>query len=589
MKKCRIPSLRLFVLFAPLAGSDVGLVGQDAEFEARLIWFEEARNDNDMQSNAPSARFHSCAEVGISDIALPPGVPAPEGRLTVHVVPNEGGEGGATLYLVNRTGETASFPSQDGDLYFKLEFQNEEGRWIRAQNHLDSGCGNSYFPKKLSSGQHFALAAYLPVEGKVAKVRYRCAKNPDLVSNEIEGRFLKEDRIAATFDDLAAADVPPSIREYFFVQGLYSGQFLQSEDPRTRGFVEAFGLISVRGGNVFYRRLAERLLRVLPEGAAETADLRVILDRPWPERVAPEAFFLKCLEVANSPQPESSTDQPGRAAFAWWAIGDALAAGGWPQGRESLSAEAIAAAYRKLNFVHASNDRRAIAAAARLLTFDEWVCEHIDTKILYGWTQTTNDTLFSACCGALAKRGEWEGLVELGHVSSVDRRLILLRYLATEPSGGGQPLRSPGSDRETALWLECATAEPVRTVEVLRSPASRYGDAGSYFWRFLHPPLRDFLAKEMSGDDFWDAPGTGEALSLSRVVSFLAAGRSKEDMTIFRSLLAHPAYDEFTTNSGGGGMVRMRSFPVRKAARNALVRMNEKVPADLVLEEAFPD
>lgn len=585
MKKFRIPSLRLFLLFAPL----VGLVGQDKESEASLIWTEEARNDHDIQRSAPGAGFHSGAEVGISDIALPDNIPAPDGKLTVFAVPNDGNEDGATLYLVNRTGETVSLPSQDGDLYFKLEFRDGEGRWTRAQNHLDSGCGNSYFPKKLLSGQHFVFAGYLPVEGEVAKVRYRCAKNPDLVSNEIEGRFLEEDRIAATFDVLEAADVPPSIREYFFVQGLYYGRFLQNEKPQTRGFVEAFELISLRAGNVYYRRLAERLLRVLPEGAAETEDLRAILDRPWPERVEPEAYFLKCLEVASSPQSETLTDQPGRAAFAWWAIGDALAAHRWIQGRERISNEAIAATYQQLDFVHASNDKRAIAAAARLLTFDEWTREHIDTNTLFGWTQTTNDTFFNACCGALAKRGEWDGLVELGHVSSADRRLLLLRHLATDPGDGGQPLRFPGTDRETALWLECATAEPVRTVEALHSPASRYGDAGSYFWRFLHPPLRDFLAKEASADNPGNALSTGKALSLSRVVSFLAAGGSKDDVTLFRSLLTHPAYDEFTTHSGRGGMVRMRSYPVRKAARNALVRMQETVPADLVLEETVPE
>ncbi len=588
MKKVRIPCVRLFVLFGPLVAA-VGLVGQDEESEAGRIWVEEAHDDHAIQWSAPAAEFHSRAEVEITDIALPGNIPAPDGKLTVFAVPNDGSEGGATLYLVNRTGEPVSLASQDGDLYFKLEFRDGEGRWIRAQNHLDSGCGNSYFSKKLSPGQHFVFAGYLPAAGEVAKVRYRCAKNPALVSNEIEGRFLEEDRIAATSDALVAADIPTSIREYFFAQGFYHGRFLQNENLQTRGIVEALGLISLRGGNVYYRRLAERLLRVLPEEAAEREDLRAILDSPWPERMEPEPFFMKCLKGASRPQPENPTDQPGRAAFAWWAIGDALAASGGSQGRERISAEAIAAAYQQLDFVQASNDGRAIAAAARLLTFDEWTREHIHTRTLLEWTQTTNTTFFAAVCGALAKRGEWETLVELGHAGSVDRRLLLLRHLATDPGDGGQRLRFPGSDREMALWLECATEEPVRTVEVLHSAASRYGGAGSYFWKFLHPPLREFLAKEVSDAPFWSAPDLRNTLSLSRVVSFLAAGKSKEDVTLFRSLLAHPAYDEVTTSSGGGGMVRMRSYPVRKAARDALVRMQELVPADLVLEEAVPE
>ncbi len=234
--------MRLCLLFGPLVAA-VGLVGQEEESEAKRIWIEEAHDYHAIQRSAPGAGFHSHAEAGISDIALPDNIPAPDGKLTVFAVPNDGNEGGATLYLVNRTRETVSLHSQDGDLYFKLEFRDGEGRWTRAQNHLDSGCGNSYFPKKLSSGQHFVFSGYLPVEGEVAKVRYRCAKNPDLVSNEIEGRFLEEDRIAAASDALVAADVPPSIREYFFAQGLYHGQFLQNENLRARGFVEAFALI----------------------------------------------------------------------------------------------------------------------------------------------------------------------------------------------------------------------------------------------------------------------------------------------------------------------------------------------------------
>lgn len=588
MKKWRIPSLRISLGFILLLGMVGDLVAQEKTSEAERIWMEETIRDHEIQRSAPGSGFHSVAKAGVADLALPNSLIAPEGKLTVHAVPREGDGGGAIIYLVNRTGKGISIPSQDGDLFFKLEVRDDSGAWVRAQNHLDSGCGNSYFPKTLAPGLHFVLEGYLPAAGEAARVRYRCAKNPDLVSNEFEGRYLRADRTAATFDDLAAADISPSLRDYFFVKGLYHGGFLRMRDSFPQGIVEAFYLISLRAENAYYRRMAERLFRVLPAGSEERDELGAILDKPWPDQFEPEAFFAKCLEVADAPQPENPIDEPGRAAFAWWAIGDALAAQ-TTSGSGPIGAEAIASAYRQLDSVVPLNNRRATAAAARLLTFSEMTRDHIDTEALFEWTRTTNETFFSATCGALARRREWERLVELGHAGPGNRRLVVLRHLA-KSEGDGNQLRSPGSDREKGLWQKCAREEPLRTVEILYSAANQDEVVASYFWNFLRPPLRDFLAKEAGLDPDSVDPGTGHSrsLSVSRVVSFLGAIGAKEDVALFRSLLGHPFYDEFTRSDADGHWSRMRRYPVRDAVQKVLRRMKEPVPSDLVIEEPAP-
>jgi hypothetical protein len=62
----------------------------------------------------------------------------------------------AVLYLINRTNRNIGFLHQGGDPYTKLEALNEAGKWERAEGHIFSGCGNSYFGMPvLRPGQFF--------------------------------------------------------------------------------------------------------------------------------------------------------------------------------------------------------------------------------------------------------------------------------------------------------------------------------------------------------------------------------------------------------------------------------------------------
>ncbi|MGV3658691.1 MAG: hypothetical protein ACO1TE_00855 [Prosthecobacter sp.] len=59
-------------------------------------------------------------------------MPAPEGKVTLWADFAGADEGGhVPLYLVNQTDVPQPFDSQDGDVYIKLEYQDEAGRWRR--------------------------------------------------------------------------------------------------------------------------------------------------------------------------------------------------------------------------------------------------------------------------------------------------------------------------------------------------------------------------------------------------------------------------------------------------------------------------
>lgn len=109
------------------------------------------------------------------------------------------------VYLINRTGEPILLNAQDGDIYLKLEFQDADGGWKRAQLHQMSGCGNSYdFHPPLRSGQFITLSGYQPKpkDGRAAKIRFRLYRQKfEVVSNVGEGLIASQDVAAAQRDE----------------------------------------------------------------------------------------------------------------------------------------------------------------------------------------------------------------------------------------------------------------------------------------------------------------------------------------------------------------------------------------------------
>ena len=168
---------------------------------------------------------------------LPKHVVAPEGRLTLFADFGDIRGENIILYLVNRTSVPAQFEWQDGDIYVKLEFMNDQGVWTRAQAHRYSGCGTSYAATPvLAPGRYFKFLGYFPSEGEAKEVRYRryagnevryrrYAVNLDLVSNVGRGRVRLAEVKAAATDRMAI-----KTGDFAFVSRIATGELKLPKD-----------------------------------------------------------------------------------------------------------------------------------------------------------------------------------------------------------------------------------------------------------------------------------------------------------------------------------------------------------------------
>ncbi len=139
-------------------------------------------------------------------------MPAPEGRTTLWADFAAADEKGVPLFVVNQTNQAQAFSSQDNDPYVKLEFKDSAGRWKRAQAHLSSFCGNSYYAVVLQPRQFFMLKGYRSSTGTKQAVRY-AIHGGNLSSNESEGMVSDEDLKAVETDCFSARDIPGIIQQ----------------------------------------------------------------------------------------------------------------------------------------------------------------------------------------------------------------------------------------------------------------------------------------------------------------------------------------------------------------------------------------
>ncbi|APR81914.1 Hypothetical protein A7982_07263 [Minicystis rosea] len=150
----------------------------------------------------PAARITGAAR---PVAALPVGVVAPEGKLTLYA--DYAGARGEriTLYLVNRTGRSIDLPQQDGDPYLKLEALDRDSKqWERVQRHVYSDCGNSYMSRpSLPSGQFIEAIGWYPASGETASVRYRLYGGVEAVSNAGPGHVILGEKKHAGHDEMA--------------------------------------------------------------------------------------------------------------------------------------------------------------------------------------------------------------------------------------------------------------------------------------------------------------------------------------------------------------------------------------------------
>lgn len=80
--------------------------------------------------------------------------------------------GSIPVYLINASTNDLDLATQDGDVYLKLEVEDADGKWVRAQPHVSSFCGNSYHERRIRPGHFITIEGYQPDKGEKHKIRF---------------------------------------------------------------------------------------------------------------------------------------------------------------------------------------------------------------------------------------------------------------------------------------------------------------------------------------------------------------------------------------------------------------------------------
>lgn len=151
----------------------------------------------------------SAAITGEPNEALPKQVKVEPGKVTLFA--DYAGKwpiGIIPVYLINASTNDVNLESQDGDVYLKLEVQDSQGKWVRAQPHAFSWCGNSYFnPPKVRPGHFLTIEGYQPDKGDKRKIRFSLYHQEITLSSNVgEGLASARDIDLASRDAMALRD-----------------------------------------------------------------------------------------------------------------------------------------------------------------------------------------------------------------------------------------------------------------------------------------------------------------------------------------------------------------------------------------------
>ena len=512
-----------------------------------------------------SAFFRGGYAMPLANVKLPDSVPVLKGKLTLYADYNKSRGGRVPVYLVNRTSQRVELPSQDGDIYLKLERLRDDGHWERVQAHQYSWCGNSYLPVIIDPGFHVCISGYMPTKGMPAKVRFRTYSTLPFVSNVGTGFFLEEDRQAAGQDRMALNELPQSIRRYIDFDRKVSRQGKKVTDTE---FLVALRLVSAYQESSYARTKAEAYLQIQKDQGRDARNtilaIEGVLAKKWPL----EKDFESTIEIALR-------EIPNHPAIAWSVIHEIIAA------QADINTELTSRIETEFKKALLRDNSQELGKAAQLIGVSQFEGEYFDEDFLLKWVASPHDVLVRECANALSRRRKYDALAQIGSKLRPNQKLIILRALASKGSRGvaNRFYRNPGTMIERNFWKQCAKEQPIKTVAALYY----YGINGSYnsFDLSIHKPLRQFLIRETK------SPSKNiDAWEISRVAIFVGNWNREEDTSLFKTLLEHPAYQRGM--KGTKVPLEIRRYRVREEARRILLNRGEFVSKDIILHEERP-
>lgn len=284
---------------------------------ALLVCYPIAEADEVM----PSAKFQEQTSKPIPNADLPSHI-HPDPGSEISLVADYGAKvaQGIPLYVINSSDQGVDLPTQDGDLFIRLEAKLPEGEWRRAQAHISSWCGNSYYALSLKPGEHVRLFGYVPENGLPGEIRYTFYRGDSISTASHQGLYLPADIEDAHTDEMSIWNVPRTLYPDSVHPNLLAKDgFLEkllSDARETTGLFTTLTLWKHFGEIPRTAAVAERLRLATTSNAGEDESvrdnvtrLREIIDSPPHPEASASHLAGYCISKINHRDPKEWLDE----------------------------------------------------------------------------------------------------------------------------------------------------------------------------------------------------------------------------------------------------------------------------------------
>ncbi len=532
----------------------------------------------------------------IPNSELPTHIKLPVDSVTLFSDFEHPGPDGIPLYFINgkQADQTLSF--QDSDFYIKLEYQDEAGKWVRAQKHQFSDCGNSYGGALVPPGMHYKFSGYTPRDGKTAKVRYKMYSHPWVVSNEGIGVVSMSEVVLAAKDELAVR----------FLPGIFADAFNEhSRELTPPQRVSALELLELYGKATHVRESAKALAdhwkqtqesTVEQKRAAE--DIHRLLSKPEPEDQSLDRLVRACWERIN--RKSSGLNE----SLVPWLVCGQLSQKFFSEGRGEPTESGMlsdlatwAALTRHAAGLHQNADEATRNLIELLLKSDFLVDSFLTREDLVKLLNTTEDATYIASC-AFARRNEWEWLAEQAMGFRAEFKPKVLLALASRgrnaeimrSRGRWIPSLPPKDSAQEKLWKDVSESDPAMVAFLFYYWAQDSAGGTINFGPIIVAALRRHLRKEKARIEEYVMP----PLDVTQYeLRYLSLANDAQDTPLFQELLSHGGYVTSATTSYGPGNEKREytslQYGIRHVAAEILEARGVKVPPDLVISKEISD
>ncbi len=544
------------------------------------------------ESSAVPAQSGSSSNSPIANVELPPHIKPSLGEATLFADFEHPGPDGIPLYFINGKQSDQYLSREGGDFYIKLEYQDESGKWVRAQPHYYSFCGNSYGSSTVPPGMHWKISGYKPREGKAVKVRYKMYSALEIVSNEGKGVVSMADVDLAAKDSMTVMYLPSVFEDAFNDR---------VKDWTPSQCVEALELLQFFGKATHVREEAKALAddwnkssKSTAEQKKAAADIHSLLSKPEPEDQSLDRLVRECWKRINR-----QSRGPNESLVSWL-VCEQLSRRFFREGREGPPESGMLsdldtwqALTRHAAQLHPSADESTRRSIEELLESDFLVDSFLKREDLVKLLNTTENATYIASC-AFVRRDEREWLAEqaMGFRAEFKPKVVLALFSSGKNAeimlfrGRWYPSIPPKDSMQERLLKDALESDPAKVAFLINYWAERSPRGTIYFGPTITLAIRRHLQKEKERTEEFVMP----PLDLTQYeVRHLALARDEQDTPLLQALLAHGGYVTSKGISYESGAekteVSYLIYGIRHVAAEMLEERGVKVPPDVVISK----